>query len=273
VTDRAFAVSDSARLDRERIFHDELAADLEPAAMPPEPLGELESAMFAQAGITTGTRVLDLGCGSGDLTLSLLEHGAQVTGIDLSPGMVDVARRRVAIFAGGRDARLLAAPVEDTGLESDAFDVIVGRFILHHLDIDDAAPEIARVLRSGGRAVFAENSARNRALMAARTHVAGRFGVPRLGTADEYPLSDADLDPLRAHFAGVEVTHPVFEFLRIFDRQVLRFRFETASRVCRRLDRAAGRSRALRPYSFRMLVTLTKPRAAAHPPSSPRPGT
>jgi hypothetical protein len=93
--------------------------------------------------------------------------------------------------------------------------------------------------------------------MAARRHVAGRFGVPRLGTEDEHPLAPADIAALAPHFADVRLTYPVFEFFRIFDRQVLRFRSHRASRVLRAMDRGAGRVGRLRPYSFRVLVTAT----------------
>ena len=246
-----------ARLERERAFHDRLAATLDPRAMPPEPLGPLEQAMLTAAQIAPGDRVLDVGCGSGDLTIHLLLRGADVTGIDLSPGILALADDRIRLYARGRAADLRAMPVEAMALSDDAFDVVVGRFILHHLDIGRAAPEIARVLRPGGRAAFAENSGRNPLLMAARRHVVGRFGVPRLGTDDEAPLSDADVAAITPHFAEVRLAYPVFEFFRIFDRQVLRFRSPYASRLLRGLDRAAAAVPAVRPYSFRVLVTAT----------------
>jgi SAM-dependent methyltransferase len=245
------------RLDRERAFHDDLAATLDPLAMPPQQLGPLEAAMFEAAGVVPGAKVLDLGCGSGDLMIHLLAVGADVTGVDLSPGMLALAEQRVSAFGGGRTAELRVASAEGLDLDSDAYDVVVGRFILHHLEIGRAAPQIARVLRPGGRAVFAENSARNPILMAARRHVAGRLGVPRLGTEDEHPLSERDVAALAPHFADVRLTFPVFEFFRIFDRQVLRFRSARASGVLRAMDRAAGRIPRLRPYSFRVLVTAT----------------
>jgi SAM-dependent methyltransferase len=245
-----------ARLEREREAHDRLAATLDPQRMPLEPLGPLELAMLDAAGVGPGTRVLDVGCGTGDVTIHLLARGADVTGMDLSPGALAVAEERIRLFGGGRTAELRAMPVEAMDLEDDLFDVAVGRFILHHLDIGRAAPEIARVLRPGGRAAFAENSGRNPVLMAARRHLVGRFGVPRLGTEDEVPLSTADIAALASHFERVRLSYPVFEFFRIFDRQVLRFRSQRASRVLRSLDRAAGAVPALRPYSFRVVVTV-----------------
>ena len=226
--------------------------------MPKTPLADLDAAMLAAAGVGPGLRVLDLGCGSGDLTLHLVATGADVVALDLSPGMVDVARRRVEIFGGGAHATFVAAPVERTGFPDRRFDVIVGRFILHHLDVGRASAEIARILCPGGRAVFAENSGRNRMLMLARRHVAGRFGIPRLGTEDEHPLSAMDVDALRSAFSSVELRYPIFEFLAIFDRQVLRFRHPALSRALRRIDRLVGRVPTLAQYSFRVLVVARR---------------
>lgn len=249
-------MSDRERLERERVFHDRLAEDLRPELMPPEALEPLDRAIIARAGIGSGTRVLELGCGAGGLTLTLLEMGANVTALDLSPGMVDVARRRIMLYAGGRTADLLVAPVERSGLPSGSFDVIVGRFILHHLQPEVAAPEIARLLAPSGIAVFAENSGRNPVLNAARDHLAGRFGIPRFGTPDERPLSAEDVASFRPYFRVVELSYPVFEFMALFDRQVLRFRSRRVTRACRALDRAAGRVNMLQRQSFRVVVAL-----------------
>src|SRR4051794_25816295 len=100
------------RLSRERIFHDRLADELNPVEMPPAPLNPLNKAMVDSAGQLAGKRVLDLGCGSGDLTVLLAMAGARVTGVDLSPGMVDVARRRVEHFVPEASAEFAAAPAE-----------------------------------------------------------------------------------------------------------------------------------------------------------------
>lgn len=243
------------RLVREREFHDKLAAELEPAQMPPGPIGVLDAAMVDAAGELEGKRVLDLGCGSGDLTVLLAMAGARTTGVDLSPGMVDVARRRVERFAPGAEARFAAAPAEDLPLEDGSVDVILGRFILHHLDIPRAARECARVLAPGGKAMFVENSGRNPVLMFSRRYLAGRFGIPRYGTIDERPLSEEDIGALREHLPGLALEYPVFDFFTIFDRQVLRHRWPRAGRMLRRLDKWVWkRVPALRPWSFRVLV-------------------
>jgi SAM-dependent methyltransferase len=253
-----------ARLAREQRFHEDLARDLSAAELPPEGPGPLERALFATAGPLAGRRVLDLGCGTGDLTLMLLELGAQVTALDLSPAMVALARQRAELFRPGSTAQWVAAPVEASGLPSGRFDVVLGRFILHHLDLERAAREISRLLAPGGRAVFLENSGRNPLLMVARDHVAGRFGIPRLGTDDEKPLSAADVEVLRRAFGAVELSYPVFEFLRLFDRQVLRFRWPAMSRVIARADAALARNvPPIRRFSFRVLITANRPGGVA----------
>ena len=138
-------------LARERSYHDELAARLDPHAMPPTPADEWEEALLAAAGDVEGRDVLELGCGEGDLSLKLLARGARLTGLDLSPGMAAVAAARAERFVPGAAARFLAAPAERTGLGDASFDVAIGKFVLHHLDLAPAAAELARLLRPGGR--------------------------------------------------------------------------------------------------------------------------
>jgi ubiquinone/menaquinone biosynthesis C-methylase UbiE len=244
------------RLEREREFHDAVASFLDAELMPPEPPDALSTALLASAGIEPGMQVLDLGCGSGTLSLELARRGAIVTGLDVSPGMIEIAGARARQFVPEATTTFIAAAVEDAALPERAFDAIVGSFILHHLDLPTAAPEIARLLAPGATAVFAENSDRNVILRLARNHVIGRAGVRRLGTKDEHPLRTRDVSELETHFGRVELSYPVFEFFQIFDRQVLRFRHPRASTICQALDRAAARVPSARPYSYRVVVRL-----------------
>ena len=204
-----------------------------------------------------GSRVLDLGCGQGDLTLALLGLGAVVTALDLSPAMLDIARRRTELYGGGRTARFVVAPVERTGLASASFDVIVGRWILHHVDMEAAADELARLLVPGGRAVFLENSGANPLLNFARDHLVGRFGIPRMGTMDERPLVGQDWSMLERSFAAVRPEFPIVDVFELLNRQVFRYRSRRVASACRGMDRLIGRSR-LRRYSYRVLVVAEK---------------
>ncbi len=256
------------RWDRERTFHDALALTLDPTELPPPEPVIYDTALLQAAGIGAHSRVLDLGCGQGDLTLALLARGATVTSLDISPGMVDIARRRVELYGHGRQTQFVVAPIEGTGLPSESCDVVVGRWILHHVDLAAAGPELARLLVPGGRMVFLENSAANPVLNFARNHIAGRFGVPRFGTEDERPLTAQDWDVLKRSFTSVRGEFPIVEFFELFNRQVLRYRWRSAAALCRSLDAMLGRIHALRKYSYRVLVIAeTGLRAAGRGPS------
>lgn len=244
---------------REREFHDAIACelDVDALAQAPEP-DRLDLSLLELAGDVRGRTILDAGCGQGDLTLHLLAHGANVTALDLSPGMIDVVRRRAARMSGQAGQLVtVAAPLEHSGLPAGGFDLVLGKFILHHVDVDSSAGELRRLLRPGGRAIFIENAGDNRLLTFARERLAGRWGIPRLGTEDELPLSVADIDRMRGVFARVTAHHPVFEFLVLFDRQVLRFRSRRVSRVIRALDDSVYRhAPRLRRFSYRVVVEL-----------------
>jgi len=245
------------RWDREQAFHDELAARLDPAELPAGEPVVYDAVILAAAGVGAGTRVLDLGCGAGDMTLALLARGAAVTSLDLSDGMLAVARRRVELYADGASATFVCAPVERTGLPPGSFDVVVGRWILHHVDLPAATAELARILAPGGRAVFLENSGANPILNVARDHVTGRFGIPRFGTKDERPLVAEDWRDLERGFARVRAEYPLVEFFALFSRQVFRYRSGVVESACRALDRLMARC-GLRRYSYRVLVVAEK---------------
>lgn len=243
-------------LARERDHHDRIAAGLDPAAMPPRAPDAWEQAILDAAGDLRGREVLELGCGDGSLSLALLERGARLTALDLSPGMVAVARARAERFAPDASALFLAASAERSGLEDAAFDVIVGKWVLHHLDLPVAAGELRRLLRPGGRAVFAETSGLNPVLRAARRRLTGRCGVARVGTEDEQPLGARDVEVLRSRFT-VAVAFPVFQLLQIFDRQVLRYRWPVLTRACARADAVLGRIPGVRRWGHWLQLTLT----------------
>ncbi|MBU0741367.1 class I SAM-dependent methyltransferase [bacterium] len=146
-----------------------------------------------------GARVLDYGCGAGHHSLELADAGAaRVVGIDISPRSIEVAREAAA-RAGAENTEFHAMDAEKMDFPDDSFDLVTGLAILHHLDLDVAGRELARVLKPGGVAVFSEPLGHNPALNLFRRV------TPRMRTADEHPLVRADVKVLERHFDGVEV--------------------------------------------------------------------
>jgi ubiquinone/menaquinone biosynthesis C-methylase UbiE len=116
------------------------------------PLIALEEPVVREAlGDVAGLSALDLGCGTGRLSVWLASAGATVTGIDFSEGMLEAARRK----AGAETVRFLAHDLHQPLPFADgAFDRVVSGLVLEHLpEIDAFFAEARRVLRPGGRAV------------------------------------------------------------------------------------------------------------------------
>lgn len=244
--------------ERETAFHDAVAATRVPEPLAASP-DQWEQAILDAIGDVKGQRVLELGCGDGGLTCRLADLGAQVTAQDISPGMVTLARDRLGRFRPGSDVRVEVGPAEDTGLDPASCDVVVGKWLLHHVDLDAAANEIRRVLRPGGTAVFVETSALNPGLAWARDHIVlrGRLGTKQYGTDDERPLGRSDLRRLRAVFPSLRVDHPNFVLLHMFNRNVLNFPSERLTRRLIRIDNALGRRLpVIRPLSYYMRITI-----------------
>lgn len=107
----------------------------------------------ARGALGPGRRALELGCGTGVFLEKVARSGALIHGLDLSEDLLAKARTRLAGFA---NVTLDQGNAEQMPYEDRAFDAVYGSSVLHHLDLDAALREVHRVLRPGGRLVFAE---------------------------------------------------------------------------------------------------------------------
>jgi SAM-dependent methyltransferase len=95
--------------------------------------------------IGPGMRVLDVGCGSGEMCALAAARGAEAAGIDAAEGMIEIARRRVP------EADLRVGPMEQLPWEDDRFDLVTAINALQFAaDFVDALAEAGRVVRPGG---------------------------------------------------------------------------------------------------------------------------
>ncbi len=157
-----------------------------------------------QLGDVSGLRVLDYGCGHGMASVLLARRGALVTAFDLSPWYLEEAVERAGANGVAARVHFVQAVGEQLPFADASFDRIWGNAILHHLDLDLACPELARVLKPGGLGVFCEPWGENVLLELARQWLPypGKERSP-----DERPLRRRDLAILRRYFTDVD-SHP-----------------------------------------------------------------
>jgi demethylmenaquinone methyltransferase/2-methoxy-6-polyprenyl-1,4-benzoquinol methylase/phosphoethanolamine N-methyltransferase len=112
------------------------------------------------AQIKTGDKVLDVGCGTGDLTFIAKAHAGaagEVHGTDASPEMIEVARRKAT--QTGAHINFQVDLIEKMSFPDHTFDVVLSSLMMHHLPNDlkrQGLAEIRRVLKPGGRLVIVD---------------------------------------------------------------------------------------------------------------------
>ncbi len=108
---------------------------------------------FIQHGVmTAGKKVLEIGCGTGEFTKRIAQTGADITAVDISPDLLEIARETTPNV----NVSFHIQNVGKLDFEDGSFDVVIGSSILHHLDLNPAIKEIYRVLKRGGGIVFTE---------------------------------------------------------------------------------------------------------------------
>jgi ubiquinone/menaquinone biosynthesis C-methylase UbiE len=107
-----------------------------------------------QASVPEGSKILDLGCGTGDMAAELMQNGYDVWGVDIAEQMIRYVRARL------RPDRFRVGDVEHIDFPDGTFDAVVCLGVLEYLDRDGLAlREILRVLKPGGRAVISTPNA------------------------------------------------------------------------------------------------------------------
>jgi demethylmenaquinone methyltransferase / 2-methoxy-6-polyprenyl-1,4-benzoquinol methylase len=130
-----------------------------------------------------GERILDVGAGTGTSSAALTKTGATVVGVDISPGMLEEARRKHP------DLEFVEANADRLPFGSDEFDAVTVSFGLRNMkDPKAALGEMYRVLKPGGRLVICEFSRPPRAVLRAGYFAYLKYVMPTIaGAASSNP--------------------------------------------------------------------------------------
>jgi len=175
---------------------DGIAAASHAGPQPPAPLSRLEirtatglekvaAAVIAAAGVQPGHRVIDLGCGGGQLSLAVAERGARVLAVDANQARLSrlkaIARQR-----GLTGLEVLARPVDSLSLPIGSADLIVSSYALHRLRDADKQRLVGAAfhwLRPGGTLIVADmmfgrgGSSQDRAIIRTKMRSLARKGI------------------------------------------------------------------------------------------------
>jgi demethylmenaquinone methyltransferase/2-methoxy-6-polyprenyl-1,4-benzoquinol methylase len=178
--------------------------------------------LVALAGNVAGVRALDLATGTGDIAFALKARGAKVTGLDVTPQMIELARGK---RHGAASPSFLVGDMTDLPFPTDAFGLVTTGYGLRNVpDLSRAIDEIYRVLDRGGQALSLDfNRPRNplvrAAYLAYLSLVGGALGwllhrdpdtyryIP--ASIRNYPGAAAVADLMKARGFAAVTYHPV----------------------------------------------------------------
>lgn len=198
---------DGSRKESEREFHNQRYGG---PADPRDGVGKWYAAVDAAfrrqneliRQMPADAKILEYGCADGRLSLieeRLAQRFDHFCGIDISDRAIARASETAAAM-GVSGTRFEVMDAEAMSFAEGEFDVVFGRGIVHHLDLNRCFGEIARVLRPGGLAVFVEPMGHNPALNWYRSR------TPTLRTPDEHPLRMVDFRLAERFFGNIEVS-------------------------------------------------------------------
>ena len=167
-------------------------------------LGQINSVYDRVAQLARGPEVLDLGCGTGNVALRLARRALHVTGVDLSPQMLDRARQKTPPDATPRWLQASAVELIDH-FQAESFDTITSVLLFSELseaEQGEALRQCHRLLRPGGQLIVADEV---RAPTLARRALHNLVRLPL--AAITYALTQASTRPVRHLEAKVAAAH------------------------------------------------------------------
>jgi len=215
-------VTPQAAREREIAFQKDKAGSVHLEATPREVIDRYRSLrysriiqkdfMYRALGLGSdiaGKRLLDFGCGSGETSTQLAALGADVLGIDVSPDLVSLARRRAELDGVSHRAQFWVRDIVADPPPKDHFDLVLCSAVLHHVDYKAALPVLRSCLKPGGRIVIGEPIAASPLLRWLRA----QLPIPVDASPDEVQFALTDIAAIAGHFRDPEI-----DYFNLFSR-------------------------------------------------------
>ncbi len=165
-------------------------------------------------GDVTGKTVLDYGCGAGENSVLIAKRGGNVTGVDISPELLEIAAQRMNVHDIENNYEFKVGSAHDLPIEDESVDVVFGMAILHHLDLELSSKEVFRVLKKGSRAIFLEPVRNSKLIKFVRKMIP--YQSPDVSPF-ERPLTEKELEDYAAKFTGYELRAFSLPFVNLME--------------------------------------------------------
>jgi len=203
-----------------------------------------------------GTKtILDFACGNGENGVYAAQKGAICTGIDISPEGVDNSNKNAADAGVSDHCKFEVMDGENMTFADNSFDLAVEYGALHHVDLDAALSELARVLKPEGKMMCIEALRHNPLIHWYRKR------TPHLRTEweVEHILGVESFDVMKKYFDNVEVKY--FHLASLITVPIRKtFLFKPLIAICNAIDKVILSNQLIGKYGWIMAVELSGPK-------------
>ncbi|MCG2461140.1 bifunctional demethylmenaquinone methyltransferase/2-methoxy-6-polyprenyl-1,4-benzoquinol methylase UbiE [Flavobacteriaceae bacterium F89] len=156
--------------------------------------------------------IMDIATGTGDLAINLVKTGAnKIVGVDISPGMLEVGKKKIAERNLGKKVEMLVGDGENLPFDDDSFDAITVAFGVRNFeDLEKGLSEIYRVLKPKGTFVVLETSVPTKTPYKQGYYFYTKHILPKIGklfsrdrSAYSYLSKSAAVFPYGEHFNNI----------------------------------------------------------------------
>lgn len=168
--------------------------------------------IFMSLGDLAGKTVLDFGCGEGQLGVQMGLLGGLIQGVDISPDLIELARRRAELDHVIGRVEFQACDILESAPAPESFDFVVCTDALHHVDLARVVPTLCRCLKPGGKLIAKEPISLSRSFQAVRD----RLPIQTIASPGDRQLTKEDLAEICKLFQKSEITY--FNLLGRFSR-------------------------------------------------------